>query len=74
MSNFSFRDLIKQHILQSLSNEPGRDDEIYRIQQSKSLKDAFGFTGPGFEATQEKGQTFRGPGGTVGFLGPGFKK
>jgi hypothetical protein len=74
MSGFNLRDFIKQHIVKSLSQETGRDDEIARIQQTKSLKDAFGFAGPGFDPNYKKGETIRGPGGQVGFLGPGFKK
>lgn len=74
MSDFNLRDFIKQHIVKSMSQQPGREDEIARIQQTKSLKDAFGFTGPGFDPNYKKSETFRGPGGQVGFLGPGFKK
>jgi hypothetical protein len=75
VSKFNLRDFIRQHVVDTLSKEGGREDEIARIQRNKSLKDAFGFAGPGFDKNyNNKGETFRGPGGSIGFLGPGFKK
>jgi hypothetical protein len=80
MSKFDLRSVIRQEIVQSLSKrgDQSSHDEIARLQQSKSLAAAFGFTGPGFKSSQSnsqpQGQTSQGPGLTKGFLGPGFKK
>lgn len=76
MSKFSLRDVIRQEIVQALQHrkDPYAAGEIERIQNSKSLTQAFGFAGPGFEPSAGKGETYQGPGGAKGFLGPGFKK
>jgi|TARA_R110002020_G_scaffold327986_1_gene543912 hypothetical protein len=75
MSDFNLRSVIRQEITKALEKRggPAARDEIARLQQTKSVAQAFGFAGPGFGG-YEKGPTSHGPGGTKGFLGPGFKK
>ena len=76
MSKFDLRSVIRQEIVRSLNQrgDAAAQIEISRLQKSKSLSDAFGFTGPGFQSSNTTGPTSHGPGGTKGFLGPGFKK
>ena len=76
MSKFDLRSVIRQEIVRSLEQrgDSSAQFEISRLQKSKSLSDAFGFAGPGFQSSNTTGPTAHGPGGTKGFLGPGFKK
>jgi hypothetical protein len=75
MSKFDLRSVIRQEIVGALKrrNDHSSKDEIERIQQTKSLSRAFGFSGPGFKKNKP-GPTAQGPGHSKGFLGPGFKK
>ena len=75
MSDFNLRSVIRQEITKALETrqDPIARDEIKRLQQSKSVAQAFGFAGPGF-GNDEKGPTMQGPGFSKSFVGPGFKK
>ncbi|MBP04516.1 MAG: hypothetical protein CMA72_07010 [Euryarchaeota archaeon] len=68
--------MIRQEIVRSLEQrgDSSARFEISRLQKSKSLSDAFGFAGPGFQSSNNRGSTSIGAGGTKGFVGPGFKK
>jgi|ETNvirnome_6_100_1030635.scaffolds.fasta_scaffold07707_5 hypothetical protein len=76
MSKFDLRNVIQQEIQRALQTrtDPGARGEIARLQRSKSLKDVYGFSGPGFNSSYKKSTRFQGSGHSHGFLGPGFKK
>jgi len=75
MSKFDLRSVVRQEIVGALKrrNDHTSRDEIERIQKTKSLSHAYGFTGPAFKQNKP-GPTAQGPGHAKGFLGPGFKK
>lgn len=76
MSKFNLRSVIQQELETALSqrSDPGSQDELARLQKSKSLSQVYGFTGPGFDSGYKKSSKIDGAGHGHGFLGPGFKK
>jgi|ETNvirnome_2_300_1030623.scaffolds.fasta_scaffold138346_2 spore cortex formation protein SpoVR/YcgB (stage V sporulation) len=81
MSNqkFDLRSIIRKEILNALShrNDATSSYDIERLQRAQSVSAVYGYTSltdSGFNPNYKKGKRVHGPGGSYGFLGPGFKK